>query len=394
MTSETAAGHRLVYVPITSGEIELVVPEDISEQTLIREMAGQDVVGRRLLESIDRLERTTRSNRELLQCSWRKLRAISEEFLSISAGLRRLIANLSSYHSSIPELEEARGDVRAFFASHVGGVIGEVESLHKRFFNDPDIRLTRRETDLYRKKLAKSAGMVRTELQKIFAHLFVRDPRNIYRPQGGRSQKEILFRQFRGEVRVTRQIYHAVRRVDRYMRGAIVPSDLLQMIANRVEREQSIACLFEADFQLFLTSLVDEVLEILVPELQELLYIDGIWYDDFEGVELKSKMLVRSCLAFRELFKDRSGLRQEMVDRLRRIRASSTESSTDEASQALLEVCDQFRALEVAAAIRGIDQVLVDLEATLLQWEKGLARRAFAQEAWNDAELLERRDRR
>ena len=382
-------GLRQIRVPITSGEIVLTVPPEITEQTLIREIAGQDVVGRRLLEAIDRLERTTRSNRELLQCSWRKLRSISDEFLALSAELRRFIASLSTYHSSIPELEEARGDVKAFFASHVGGVIREVETLHQRFFGDPDLRLTRRETDLYRKKLAKSAGMVRTELQKIFAHLFVRDPRNIYRPQGQLNQKEILFRQFRGEVRLTRQIYYAVRRVDRYMRGAIVPSDLLQMIASRVDREQSISCLFEADFQLFLTSLIDEVLEILVPELQEVLYIDGIWYDDFENIEQKSKMLIRSCLTFRSLFRDRSGLRQEMADRIEQMGEGA-----DSNVASLLEVCDRFRYHEISAAIRGIDQVLVDLEASLLQWEKGLARRAFAQESWSEAELLERRDRR
>lgn len=80
------------------------------------------------------------------------------------------------------------------------------------------------------------------------------------------------------------------------LRGAIIPSDLINMISGKIEEDKSLACLFEADYATFLNDLIDEVLEILLPDLQEVLYLDGIWFDDFESIEHKGKMLSDVCL--------------------------------------------------------------------------------------------------
>ena len=240
----------------------------------------------------------------------------------------------------------------------------------------------------YRKILAKGTGMVRTELQKIFAHLFVRDPRNLYRSRGSRSQQAILFRQFKRDVEITGMLYNAVRKLDTYMRGAIIPSDLIQMIASKIEREGSIACLFESDYSMFLNDLIDEVLEILLPELHEVLYLDGIWFDDFENIEQKGKMLSEACLSFKILYSERFGLRQAIAER---IAAASSVDVGDPRLAGILEAFDTHRHREVAERVRTIDQVLVDLEGTLLQWEKGIAKRAFAHDEWREAMPLRRR---
>ena len=389
MTAVAEVETRAVQVPITGGEITLQVPLEIPESTLIREIATQDVVRSKLLDVLDRLEGNSASNRELLLCSWRKLQTRGRALLEICADLRRIIEDLDTYHSMIPELEEARGDVRTFFTGHIAGTIQELEALEDEIFRDPLIssRGRRAELHLFRQKLAKGSGMVHTELQKIFAHLFARDPRNLYRAMGPRSQQEILFRQFKKDVEITAELYAAVRRMDRYMRGAIVPSDLLQMIASRIEREHSVACLFESDYHLFLSSLLDEVLEILLPELQEVIYLDGIWYDDFESIEQSSQMLREVCIAFRALYDERISLHRRIVGRIT-IGPSEEEEEALRRAEAIFET-HRFR--DFAERIRRFDQVLVDLEGTLLQWEKGVARRAFAREEWSDDEPLARR---
>lgn len=230
--------------------------------------------------------------------------------------------------------------------------------------------------------------MVRTELQKIFAHLFARDPRNFYRAGGPRSQQEILFRQFRRDVEVTEMLYTAVRRLDTYMRGAIIPSDLINMIAEKIEAERSIACLFDDDYATFLNDLVDEVLEILLPDLQEVLYLDGIWFDDFENIEGKAKMLADACLSFKVFFRERRGLREAVQ---RQLAAAGRNSRSIGRDGEVMAAFDTYRYREVAEGVRSVDQILVDLEGTLLQWEKGIAKRAFAEEEWGRAVPLERR---
>lgn len=378
-------------IPVGAGELELDVPAEISEPRLIKEIAGQDVVRRRLLDAIERLEHLTGTNRELLLCSKDKLHSITRGFLAVCGELRRFVADLGSYQSAIPELEEARGDVRAFFTGRIGREIEEIELLQSQMFLEAsrELRFRRGELDSFRRKLAKSTGMVRTELQKIFAHLFTSDPRNLYRQTAPRTQQEILYRQFARDVEITDQLYHAVRRLDTYMRGAIVPSDLLQMIAGKIERETSIGCLFEQDYALFLTALVDEVLEILLPELQEVLTLDGIWYDDFDSVDKKSQVLRVLCTTFKAFYVDRYGLRMALEDEVR-----AHDDDLTGGLEVMRRVFDTFRHKEVAEMIRHLDQILVDLEGALLQWEKGIARRAFGREEWRTAEPFQRKERR
>lgn len=384
---------RPMKIPVSGGELLLEVPVDVTEQTLIKEIAGQDVVRKRLLDFIDRLERMSGTNRELLLCSKERLQQITGEFLYVCGDLRRFVSDLSSYHSAIPELEDAREDVRMFFAGPVSDEIDSLEALQQELIRTAELIYLRKEAlDPYRKKLAKSSGMVRTELQKVFAHLFARDPRNLYRAAGPRSQQEILFRQFRRDVELTVDLYSAVRRLDTYMRGAIIPSDLLQMIADKIESEQSISCLFEQDYALFLESMVDEVLKILLPELEGVLHLDGIWYDDFENIERTSKDLREYGTTFKAFYVDRYGLRQALERRV-----DDTAGVLGEGSEGLAmirEVFDTFRHSQVAQLIRDLDQVLVDLEGALLQWEKGIARRAFARDEWREAVPLQRKSRR
>lgn len=369
------------------------VPADVSEQTLIKEIAGQDVVRKRLLDFIARLEQMLGTNRELLLCSRDRLQEITAEFLVVCGDLRRFVEDLSSYHSAIPELEDAREDVQMFFAGPVSVEIDSLELMREELVRTSEqLYLRKEDLDPYRKRLAKSSGMVRTELQKVFAHLFARDPRNLYRASGPRSQQEILFRQFRRDVELTEDLYHAVRRLDTYMRGAIIPSDLLQMIADKIEAEESISCLFEQDYALFLESMIDEVLKILLPELEGVLQLDGIWYDDFENVEHTSKDLRDLGTAFKAFYLDRYGLRQALERRV-----EGQESGLGEGSEGLAvirDIFDTFRHHQVAQLIRDFDQVLVDLEGALLQWEKGIARRAFARDEWREAVPLQRKSRR
>ncbi|MEM9592957.1 MAG: hypothetical protein AAGD06_01750, partial [Acidobacteriota bacterium] len=303
---------------------------------------------------------------------------------------RRLMADMGSHRSTLPELEGARQDVHAFFLGGIGGEIEVMEEMRRELLSQIEggPRLRREELDHFRKKLAKSAGMVRTELQKVFAYLLAHDPRNLYRRGGARSQREILFRQFRADVEITEQLYHAVNRMDRYMRGAIVPSDLLQTIADRVDESGSVASLFDPDHALFLNALVDEVLEILLPELEEVLTYSGIWYDDFENVERRSKTLAELCTAFKSAYRDRSGLRETMASRI-----AEGDLKARDGAQAM-EVLDTFHHRALAGMIRSIDQILVDLEGALLQWQRGVARRAFAREEWGHSEPLRRREKR
>ncbi|MEO1370341.1 MAG: hypothetical protein AAFX50_24435, partial [Acidobacteriota bacterium] len=217
---------RRLVLPTASGELVLEVPRQVEESTLLKEIAGQDVLGRRLLEIIRSLEHLTGTNRELLLCSQDKLQSSAGGFLSVCGDLRRLLSDLASYHSAIPELHEARENVRTFFTGRIGEEIERFDGLLHQMFppHEKRKRFRRQELDGFRKRLAKSTGMVHTELQKIFAHLFANDPRNLYRLEGPRSEQDILVRQFRREVEVTEHLYHAVRRLDTYMRGAIVPS--------------------------------------------------------------------------------------------------------------------------------------------------------------------------
>lgn len=395
MSPVAEAATRPMKIPVSGGELLLEVPVGVSEQTLIKEIAGQDVVRKRLLDFIDRLERMSGTNRELMLCSRDRLDQITREFLFICGDLRRFVSDLSSYHSAIPELEDAREDVRMFFAGPVSDEIDSLERLKEEIFGDESAYLRKEELDPYRKKLAKSSGMVRTELQKVFAHLFTRDPRNLYRAAGPRSQQEILFRQFRRDVGLTESLYTAVRRLDTYMRGAIIPSDLLQMIADKIDSEESISCLFEQDYALFLEAMVDEVLKILLPELEETLHLDGIWYDDFENVERTSKRLREFGTSFKAFYVDRYGLRQALERRIGGEDAASAVLSEGTEGLALIrDVFDTFRYRQVSELIRDIDQVLVDLEGALLQWEKGIARRAFARDEWREAVPLQRKSRR
>ncbi|MEM1180721.1 MAG: hypothetical protein AAGM22_20405 [Acidobacteriota bacterium] len=390
LTPPALTATRRLVLPTSSGELVLEVPRHFEEPTLLKEIAGQDVLGRRLLEIIRSLEHLTGTNRELLLCSQDKLHSSARGFLSVCGDLRRLLNDLAGYQSAVPGLHEARGNVRTFFTGRIGEEIERFDALLHRMFppEEKRKRFRRQELDGFRKRLAKSTGMVHTELQKIFAHLFANDPRNLYRLEGPRSEQDILVRQFRREVEVTEHLYHAVRRLDTYMRGAIVPSDLLQMIATRIDREGSIESLFDADYALFLTALVEEVLEILLPEMAEVLHLDGIWYDDFENVERKSQSLFKLCTAFRAFYQDRYGLRLEVESRLAAAQRAPAELAT------IRQIFDTFRYQDVSASIRELDQVLVDLEGALLQWEKGVARRAFARREWQLAEPFQRKGRR
>lgn len=386
--------HRLVTVPLAGGSVALRVPSSLSDSTLFREIASQDVIRKKLLDALEKLERSTGSNRELLLCPRMQLHATSRGFLSISHDLRKFAEDLATFHSSIPELDEARGTAQTLFRGQLEQAISDVESLQQELFeSDDDLAeryLPEDKLVAFRKKLAKSAGRVRTDLQKIFAHLLARDPRNIFRAKGARTEQEILFRQFKREVAVTERLYKAVRRLDTYMRGAIVPSDLLQMVADKIEREGSIACLFDPDYKMFFDALIEESLEILIPELHDVLNLDGIWYDDFENIESKSRMLSNACLVFKALFAERWGLRQE-------IEVSSMtfqelqDTRVESWMRSLLETFNTYRHREIAASVRLLDQVLVDLEGALLQWEQGITRRAFARAEWRQAVPLKRR---
>lgn len=385
---------RQVKVPLAGGSITLRVPDNFSDSTLFREIASQDVIRKKLLEALEKLERSTGSNRELLLCPRMQLHATSQGFLSVSHDLRRFAEDLATFHSSIPELEEARGTARTLFRGQLEQAINTVEVAQKELFGSGDDLAERHlpEDQLiaFRKKLAKSAGRVRTDLQRIFAHLLARDPRNLFRAKGPRSEQEILFRQFKREVAVTERLYTAVRRLDTYMRGAIVPSDLLQLVADKIEREGSIACLFDPDYKMFFDALVEESLETLIPELHDVLNLDGIWYDDFENIETKSSMLSDACLVFKALFTERWGLRQE-------IEVSSLtfhelqDPRIESWMRSMLQTFNTYRHREIAASVRLLDQVLVDLEGALLQWEQGITRRAFALPEWQQAVPLKRR---
>lgn len=385
---------RIVTVPISGGELSLSVPGEISDSTLNKEIAVQDIVRKRLLDLIGKLEKIVGSNMELFVCPKEKLHQITGEFLAVCGELRKFIADFSTFHSSVPELEEAREDVRTFLFSHIDGAIDEIDEAQKQIFAKAKGSRTVEKTHLneFRKRLAKDAGVVRNELQKIFAHLFARDPRNMYRESGVKSQQEILFVQFRRDVEITDQLYQAVRRLDRYMRGAIVPSDLLQMTAERIERERGVGCIFEADYSLFLNALVEEILERLLPELQGVLDLDGIWYDDFESIQNKAKKLYETCITFKVFYNERRELREKV--RARKAVYDKIDQRGRDMVGAMLAVFETHRYRDVAESIRSIDQILIDLEGTLLQWEKGITRRAFAQPEWGDEEPFRRRGER
>ncbi len=388
---EPQAGSRLVPIPLVGGEVLLRVPDEFSDATLYKEIATQDIARKRLVGFIARLARIAGSNRELLLCSEPKLKSITRDFLLTCSELQRFVADLSTFHSTLPELEEAREDIKAFFYGHISGAIDEIADFQDIVFsrNTGEVSFKRKELDSFRKILAKSTGLVRTELQKIFAHLFARDPRNLFRARGAMSQQLILFRQFTGDVEITDLLYSSVRKLDTYMRGAIIPSDLIRMIAAKIESEGSVACLFDPDYMMFLTDLIDEVLEILLPEIQEVLYLDGIWFDDFENIEQKAKMLSDVCLSFKVFYQERRGLREEIREQV--AAAGLGLEGRDERLDEILRIFDTYRYQDVAESVRSIDQILVDLEGTLLQWEKGIARRAFARDEWQGAEPLKRR---
>ena len=392
MTAATQVPTRDVTVPIVGGEVDLAVPVEISDRTLNKEIAGQDLLRKKLLGFVDRLERLSGSNRELFICPIQKLLTVTEDFLVTCRDLRKFMGDFSSHHSAISQLEEARGDVRTFFYNYICEEIDKVDDLEKQVFCEVmgEIRVNRRDDlKLFRKKLAKGVGVVRTELQKYFAYLLASDPRNIYRKAGKKSQQEILFLQFKRDVEITERLYTAVRKLDRYMRGAIVPSDLLQSTAERIERDRSIECLFEQDYNLFLNALIDEILETLLPEIEGVLDLDGIWYDDYESIQAKIKRLSDVCITFRVFYAERSELREKVSAR-KMIHKKMEQRSRDQI-YAILDVFNTHRYREVADSIRNVDQILVDLEVTLLQWEKSIAQRAFAREEWRDAELLQRR---
>lgn len=392
MAATAEVRKREVTVPIVGGEVTLRVPEEISERTLNKEIAGQDFARRRLLSFIDRLERIAASNRELFICPIQKLLVITDDFLGICRRLRRFMDDFATYHSAIPQLEEARGDVTTFFYNYLDDEIDKVDALRQEVFLEIEgqIRATRREDlKLYRKKLAKGAGAVRTELQKFFAHLLASDPRNLYKKSGSRSQQEILCLQFKRDVEITERLYAAVRRLDTYMRGAIVPSDLLQTTADRIERERSVECLFEQDYAMFLNALIDEILETLLPELEGVLDLDGIWYDDYESIQSKIKKLSDASITFRVFYSERYEVREKVS--ARKMIYKKMEQRCRDQIYAILDVFNTHRYREVAGRIRVIDQTLVDLEVTLLNWERSIAQRAFARAEWRDAEPLPRR---
>lgn len=383
---------REITVPITGGEVTLDVPEEISESTLNKEIAGQDLVRSKLLGFIERLEHVSGSNRELFVCPIQKLLAVTEDFLATCRDIRKFMKNFSAYHSAIPELEEARGDIQAFFFNHIDAEIDKIDALRGDVFCDimGEIRVnTRQDLKLFRKRLAKGTGVVRTEFQKFFAYLLASDPRNIYRQSGHKTQQEILFLQFKRDVEITERLFTAVHKLDRYMRGAIVPSDLLQTTCDKIETERSVACLFEADYELFLRSLIDEIVETLLPEIKGVLDLDGIWYDDYENIQAKIKKLSDVCITFRAFYTERFELREKVS--ARKMIYKSMEQRCRDQIYAILDVFNTHRYREIAESIRSIDQILVDLEVTLLQWERAIAQRAFAREEWRDTEPLQRR---
>jgi len=354
---------RDLAIPIVGGKVQLRVPADLSTSTLYKEIATQDICRQRLLGFINTIESISGSNRELVLCSEQKLLVITRQFLKVCEGLHQFVVDLATFHSNIVELEEAREDVKTFFYSHISGSIEEISDLHKIVFaTEPgEVSARRKELNSFRKILAKIMGMVRTELQKIFAHLFVRDPRNLYRARGARTQQEILFRQFRSDVEVTEMLYTAVRRLDTYMRGAIIPSDLIQMIAAKIETEKSVVCLFELDYSSFLKDLIEEVQEILLPEINEVLYLDGIWFDEFENLERKTRMLADVCLSFRAFFQERQGLRVEIARQIAPYKNTDGGEPRRNLRAVLgaFDTFETFRYQDVAECVRSIDQILV-----------------------------------
>lgn len=393
MTVQVEQEKREVMIPIGGREVSLMVPADITESTLNKEVAVQDLVRKRLLTIIGGLEKTISSNMELFLCPEQKLQMLAGEFLSICGDLRKFMDDFGTYHSAIPELEEARGDVRTFLFAHIDKAIGEIDEEKDRIFTKSvqGLRVDKTELESFRKKLAKASGVVRTELMKIFAHLLARDPRNLYR-ESPRSQRDILRLQFKRDVDITETLYAAVRGLDRYMRGAILPSDLLQMTAERIERERSVTCLFDPDYALFLNALVEEILERLLPELRGVLELDGIWYDDFESIQKKVKSLYETSITFKVFYAERCELREKVGAR-QRVYDKIDQRAKDMVG-AMLDVFSTHKYRAVAESIRAIDQTLVDLEGTLLQWEKGIARRAFAREEWRNDEPFRRRGER
>lgn len=384
--------YRTVTVPILGGEVELRVPTDISDSTLNKEIASQDIVRRKLLEFVDQLEHLGTSNREIFICPIQKLLVVTEDFLHTCHNVRKFISGFSSRSSSVAELEAARCDVRSFYFNHIDGEIDRIDNLRKEVFREiqGEILVSRRE-DLkhFRKKLAKSTGVVRTELQKFFAYLLVNDPRNLFRITSRKTQKEILTLQFKRDVEMTETLYTAVRKLDTYMRGAILPSDLLQSTAEKIETERSVECLFEQDYELFIHALIDEIVETLVPEVEGVLDLDGIWYDDYENIRAKIDKLADVCKSFRVFYAERSGLREKVG--ARKMIYKKMERRCRDQIFAILDVFNTHRYREIAESIRSMDQILVDLEGTLLQWERAISKRALARDEWRDAEPLPRR---
>lgn len=364
---------RRVVLSTKGGQLVLRVPDFVSDQVLFKEIGVQDVIGRRLLDFIDRMERIAVSNRELMFCSRVKLESFTDDFLDIGEHLRRFIEEFGRHKSVIAEVREAREAVSTAFAWHIVDELTEIERLR------PELSLRGpAELDRFRLRLAKAFGVVRNELQKVFAYLLANDPRNVYREQGPQSQKQILFRQFRRDVEITAQLYNAIRGLDRYMRGAIIPSDLLEVTAEHIQREASAANILDsAEYEDFLNSLCEEVLEQLLPELQSAINLEGVWYDDYENLQRKSEQISSAFIAFREQYRERRLLRDQVTKV-----AGALE---------VREVFNRFGHIEIAQRLRGLNQALVDLEGTLLQWERGVSNRAFALEEWREEEPLKRR---
>ena len=151
-------------------------------------------------------------------------------------------------------------------------------------------------------------------------------------------------------------------------------------------------CLFEPDYSHFLHALIDEIAETLLPEVEGVLDLDGIWYDDYESIQSKIIKLSDVCLSFRVFYAERSELREKVSSR--KMIYKKMEQRCRDQIYAILDVFNTHRYREIADSIRSIDQILVDLEATLLQWERSIAQRAFAREEWRDAEPLQRRGER
>lgn len=364
---------RRIVLNTKGGSLVLRVPEFISEQVLYKEIGVQDVIGRRLLDFVHRMERIAVSNRELMFCARVKLESFTDEFLDIGEHLRRFIEDFAKHKSNIADVREARETVCTAFAWHIVEELSDIERSRPEL---PDKGPA--ELDRFRRRLAKALGVVRNELQKVFAYLLANDPRNVYREQGPQSQKQILFRQFRRDVEVTAGLYTAIRGLDRYMRGAIIPSDLLEVTAERIQREASAANILDSEeYEEFLNALCEEVLEQLLPELQSAINLEGVWYDDYENLQRKSEQISSAFIAFREQYRER-----------RRLRDQVTKVAND---LLVRDVFNRYGHLEIAERLRGLNQALVDLEGTLLQWERGVSNRAFAREEWREEEPLKRR---